>query len=222
MTWIKICGITNLEDAQAAVTAGANALGFVFYDKSPRNVNTRSAHDIVRQLPGTIEKIGVFPEHSMEDAVDLARQIGLTGVQLYPLMWRTASSNPALGTRDISMLWAMPADLLLRKGARWMHFASPRPEMIRVLLDSTTSQQPGGTGQAFEWARAARFIAEIKQQIDVVVAGGLQPTNVREAIRILQPWGVDVSSGVEVRAGRKDPDKIKAFIAAVRDCEQPD
>lgn len=223
MTWIKICGITNSEDALAATGAGADALGFVFYEKSPRNIRPEAARQIIRQLPTGAQKIGVVPELATEAAIDMAREIGLTGLQLYP--FRTITQIPAGPTvgydvGDLTILYVIPAAFLLQEGVQWVPSEAQDSAVFKLLLDSGTSQQPGGTGQTFDWHRAAPLISSMQRQIDVVVAGGLTPVNVGEAIQALKPWGVDVSTGVETQPGKKDPEKVRAFVTAVRKADQ--
>ncbi len=222
MTWIKICGTTNLEDALTAVEAGADALGFVFCEKSPRNVVVETAREIVAQLPEKVEKIGVFPDQSAGTAVDIALWLGLTALQLYPLTSLGISLEPqaAMCVGQMKVFWALPASMFLEPGSRWVPSGKRSPGCPAILLDSGTFQQPGGTGTSFDWEKTAPFVAMMSQEADVVIAGGLNPTNVAEAIRILKPWGVDVASGVEARPGKKDPDKVRAFVQAVRQTDK--
>jgi phosphoribosylanthranilate isomerase len=214
MTWVKICGITNLEDGLTAVEAGADALGFVFYEKSPRHVDTATARSIVRELPVTIEKVGVFVNQTKDSICALADEAGLTAVQLHG-----DNEGPQV------------ADLIVE---RWPHLKvlvgismnCPKPESCATrwrseavhafLLDTGTSVKHGGTGQSFDWQTSKPSVEVIARLGRVVVAGGLNPGNVGEAVRILQPWGVDVSSGVEATPGKKDSHKVRAFVEAVR------
>jgi phosphoribosylanthranilate isomerase len=236
MAWVKICGITNLEDARVAVEAGADALGFVFYEKSPRNVDPETVREIVRQLPSAVEKVGVFAEIPMLQAVEIVRHANLTALQFHLPLDGNASlcENCAYGFElgDKRIYLSFPASGLLEGqiNVDFSSFAIPmlddgsgkiRENPFRtVFLDSGTAQQPGGTGKAFDWARAAPLAAEMKRHVNVVVAGGMTPGNVGEALRILKPWGVDVVSGVEASPGKKDPDKVRAFIAAVRQADK--
>jgi phosphoribosylanthranilate isomerase len=229
MTWVKICGITNLEDALTAVEAGTDALGFVFYDKSPRKVDPDVVGKIAARLPVRLEKVGVFVNEFVEHVESVARGVGLTAIQLHVEM-------PPLGEKK--QLEMKPAEKLKRyivlpvryffdDQGRFDSFAlSVREDeadkwVSAFFLDSGTPEQVGGTGRTFDW-QAAVPVAEVIQQagFSLVIAGGLTPTNVAEAIRILKPWGVDVSSGVESRPGKKDPEKIRAFIGAVRQAER--
>jgi phosphoribosylanthranilate isomerase len=217
MTWIKICGITNLEDALVAVDAGADALGFVFYEKSPRNVSSSEVKDIVQHVRAEVEKVGVFVNQDEDSICRTAEQARLTAVQMHG------------DTEDPHV-----ADLIAEKGglkvfaAIAMNGPNPagwamtwRSDVLRgFLLDSGGSSLNGGTGKTFDWRAATKSIDVIKRLGNVVLAGGLTPENVIEAIRITHPWGVDVSTGVESKPGKKDPEKIRAFIKAVRDADK--
>jgi phosphoribosylanthranilate isomerase len=230
MTWIKICGTTNLEDALMSAEAGADALGFVFYEKSPRNVTPKVLREIVKELPEKIEKVGVLPDGSVKECMDIARECGLTGIQIYPSIHSIGDGSRAFGTgptlKKIYLSFSA-ADLLGDKPRTILDFASfgklPNPQNSNpfgtFILDSGTSQSPGGTGKVFDWEAAVPLVETMRQTVKVVVAGGLNPGNVGEAIRILKPWGVDVVSGVEASPGKKDPEKIRAFINAVRQSE---
>lgn len=214
MTWIKICGITNLDDALMAVEAGADALGFVFYEKSPRNIDPDSAAEIVAKVPAHVEKVGVFVNQVEDSICAIAAKAGLSAAQLHgddgdphvaDLVVIRQPQVKILAV--ISMLGAKPAS----RAMMW------RPEVVHsFLLDSGNCSERGGTGRAFEWQTRRPEVEVIARLGRVVVAGGLTPNNVAEAIRILKPWGVDVSSGVEAHPGKKDPEKVRAFIAAVR------
>ncbi len=227
MTWVKICGITNLEDALTAVDAGADALGFVFYEKSPRRVGADRVSEIVKKLPAEIEKVGVFVYDLKVSPASIAESCGLTAVQIHlhlPL------SGPTLETPLGAVASGKPAKVYLALPASWFYaggpvkataasFAAPGGALEAILLDSGNAEQPGGTGKTFDWKQMSPLVSQIMTSRKVVVAGGLTPGNVGEAIRILRPWGVDVSSGVEASPGKKDPDKVRAFIKAVRSLE---
>lgn len=221
MTWIKICGITNLEDARTAVDAGADALGFVFYEKSPRYVDPEAACQIVAELPKSVEKVGVFASDAA-DCVAIARQCGLTAVQVQISFGGRASYDPNSELRAVSS--SNPIKVYLAWPAAWLIDSTRQPDfkepLDTIFLDSGTPQQPGGTGKAFDWAKAAPWVESVRKRVNVVVAGGLTPGNVAEAMSILKPWGVDVSSGVEAKPGKKDPEKVRAFIAAVRQVDK--
>jgi phosphoribosylanthranilate isomerase len=223
MTWVKICGVTNVEDALAAVEAGADALGFVFYQKSPRHVTPQAVRDIVRQLPPRIEKVGVFVNEDLDEMEGLAETAGLTGIQLpmrFPHSQWVKGAGPETKTTKYTVLRATD---LLNDQARLASLAwyqDVKESIGAIFFDAATETEPGGTGQTFDWNRAAPTVRAFQQDFRIVVAGGLTPTNVPEAMRILKPWGVDVSTGVEARPGKKDPEKIRAFITTVRKADQ--
>ena len=194
---IKVCGITRAEDARAAVEAGANALGFNFYARSSRVVSVECAAEIGAGLPAHVWKVGVFVNEPPESVRSIARRAGLDVVQLHgeetssdvPENVRVWKAFP--GTRDelAALLDAFPAEAFL--------------------LDAPCAGR-GGSGQTFDWSK----IKGLKQRI--ILAGGLDAVNVREAIRQVQPWGVDSCSRIESAPGIKDHDKMKRFIEAAR------
>jgi phosphoribosylanthranilate isomerase len=217
MTWIKICGTTNLEDALTAVDAGADALGFVFYEKSPRRTHVEAARGIVKNLPLNIEKVGVFVNEPVEKILNTVAQAGLTAAQLHGVESRKPEFLQTLKTgRNLKLFLVLPSAEIDR-ALDWNRNGAV---ISAVFLDSGTPQLPGGTGRTFDWKTAASGIQAIGEKLKVVVAGGLKPTNVADAIRILKPWGVDVASGVEASPGKKDPKKVRAFIDAVRKVEK--
>jgi len=220
MTWVKICGITNVEDALTAVHAGADALGFVFYEKSPRHITEEAAREIVRQLPAKVEKVGVFVEKSLDEMEGVAAMAGLTGVQLHVRF--PHSECAALRSKATKYLVLRASDLLDAQGRftslPW--YQDVKGNIGAIFLDAGNDTQPGGTGKTFDWRGAAGTIRVLQSDFRIVVAGGLTPTNVPEPMRILKPWGVDVSTGVEARPGKKDAEKVRAFIAAVRHADQ--
>lgn len=227
MTWIKICGITNLEDAQSAVDAGADAVGFVFYEKSRRFIGPKAARDIVSGLPAITEKVGVFVGQSRENSNAIGAS-GVTAAQThYTLGTGGHQSKDLVAVADprlrLGLLGLSAALFIPGSGANvnFESFSSFARAPIAILLDNGTPTEPGGTGKTFDWAQAAPNVSKlIGNNVRVVIAGGLTPDNVGEAIRILHPWGVDVCSGVEASPGKKDPKKIRAFIAAVREAEK--
>ena len=218
MTWIKICGTTNLEDALTAVGAGADALGFVFYEKSPRNIDAESAQEIVKKLAPTIEKVGVFVNQPVETILKTVAHAGLTAVQLHGAECREPEYIRALKARqDLKVFLVVSASEL---GGGLDCNENEESGISAVFFDSGTPQRPGGTGETFDWKAAASGVQAISERLRVVVAGGLNSSNVADAIRILKPWGVDVVSGVEARPGKKDPQKVRAFIDRVRKIEE--
>ena len=211
--WVKICGNTSLEDAWLAAEAGADAAGFVFAP-SPRRVTAGQVASIAPRLPDALEKIGVFVDASLDEIEAAVRSCGLSGVQLH------AEGGPDL-----------PARLRERLGPRLrilrvVHFSPAAPEQAgvlaqdknidAVLIDSRTATAVGGTGIGFDWDLAATSLFGSPGAKRLIAAGGLNPENVSEAIACLNPWGVDVASGVEAAPGRKDPDKVRVFVAKAR------
>ena len=242
MTWVKICGITNLEDALTAVESGADALGFVFYEKSPRNVAAETVREIVRHVPAHVEKVGVFVGNTPRNFIELIYAGNLTASQLHVGPHVGSTHDPtAYGAGcfppGFKMFMSLQVDGFIQSEestnsfissmGRVALFARSHPDapglsnfFQTVFLDSGTPDQPGGTGLTFDWHKAAPCVEKIKQAVRVVIAGGLNPTNVTDAIHILKPWGVDVSSGVEKTPGKKDPEKVRAFVGAVRRTER--
>jgi phosphoribosylanthranilate isomerase len=217
MTWVKICGITNLEDARTAVEAGADALGFVFYPKSRRYLEPAAAQRIVEELPREIEKIGVFVNETPQSVVSRARQLGLTGLQLHLDLSQIQLEPRRLASLNgVKQYVALGIDSLLRSQVP-VQLGSG---LDGIFLDSGTPLDPGGTGKVFDWQQSRSLVERMKSMAKVVIAGGLTPANVRQAMGILEPWGVDVASGVEARPGKKDPEKVRAFITAVRDADR--
>jgi phosphoribosylanthranilate isomerase len=202
---VKICGITNLPDAMAAAEAGADALGFVFYDQSPRRISVEAAAALIRQLPPFVMKVGVFVNAPEDQVVQAIRGCGLNLLQFhgdeapeYCLQFGLMSMK-ALRVRDAASLQALRD---YRTDA-W-------------LLDAYSPGKPGGTGETFNWD----LVLEARDWgRPIFLAGGLTPENVAEAVRHARPYGVDVSSGVEAAAGRKDHAKVKAFIQAAKSVE---
>jgi phosphoribosylanthranilate isomerase len=224
MTWVKICGTTNLDDALLAVDSGADAVGFVFYEKSPRNIALKTAAEIIARLPETVEKVGVFVKQSAEQVTAIADKTGLNAIQLYPFV---PGESPAL-VRDLfqrpgrRLFIAVPAErMAASEQGLGFFFSSELLEHISALfLDSGDRHQPGGTGKTFNWNRAAAGARAMGKNVPLVVAGGLTPRNVAEALHLFTPWGVDVVSGVELEAGKKDPAKVRAFVQAVREIDK--
>jgi len=215
MTWVKICGTTNLDDALVAVEAGADALGFIFTD-SPRRITPEAAREIVANLPDSVQKIGVFVNASRERVHSIVAKVGLTGVQLHGTENEQYVEELCRGWNDAKMrkhqvrvIKAVP----VRPGFENTLRALSR-SLDLFLLDSGA----GGTGQSFDPKTALAGLK--KMPVRFIVAGGLRPENVSETIQVLKPWGVDVASGVEKEKGKKDHAKVKAFIQAVRQTDR--
>jgi phosphoribosylanthranilate isomerase len=202
---VKVCGITNAEDAWAAVEAGADALGFIFYEQSPRYVVPAVASRIIAELPPLIMPVGVFVNEGMATVRSIMDTCGLAMAQLHGdehASYCRELSRPAmkaLRLKDRGSLLAL-AEYQGRGGVRGF------------VLDTFSELAYGGTGQVTDWALAA----DVAKSTRILLAGGLTPDNVAEAIRTVRPYGVDVSSGVESAPGKKDHAKIRAFLEAVR------
>ncbi len=218
MTWVKICGITNLEDALVAVDAGADAVGFVFYEKSPRCVSPEVVREIVQKLPESVEKVGVFVGGSSEGVAEAIRQCGLTIAQIYPRESR-ALTGEFFKDFPFRVIPAVSVGLIGQDEIAGFHLAkNARGKVVAALLDSGNSDCPGGTGEKFDWATVAGLADTI--DLKLILAGGLKVENVGDAIAMLKPWGVDVSSGVEANPGKKDPEKVRAFVREVREMDR--
>ena len=196
--FIKICGITNEDDALLAVALGADALGFVFAP-SRRQVNVETVKDIVKRLPREVMTVGVFRDDQPAHVVDVAARIGLHAVQLHGREPRTEVQWIRERTRFVIQAFAA--------GDPALASAANSPADV-ILVDSPDP----GSGRVFDW----RLAEGAPSGVRVLLAGGLSPHNVADAIALVRPWGVDVSSGVEVAAGRKDPRKLRRFIEAAR------
>ena len=208
--WVKICGNTSLADARLAVDAGADAVGFVFAP-SPRRVTSAQVAAIVPSLPDSIEKVGIFVDADLATIAATVEQCGLTGVQVHKdELTGLLRARFGLGLRILRVIH------FGEDAARQMQAASMDSKIDGVLVDSRTSTAVGGTGITFDWkaARAAVFTGE--NRLKLIAAGGLSPNNVAEAIATLNPWGVDVVSGGELSPGKKDPEKVRAFVANAR------
>ena len=216
--WIKICGNTSLEDTQLAVEAGADAVGFVFAP-SPRRVSAAQAAAIVRHLPASVEKIGVFVDAHVDEIYSVVRECGLTGVQLHfdanlelPAKLRKLL-GPHLRILRVVHFDAEAAKLIKEQVAGH----DLNPHINAVMVDSRTAKAAGGTGAAFDWAIARKTLfqnAQVRKRR--IAAGGLNPENVAEAIATLRPWGLDVVSGVESAPGKKDPEKVREFVSRAK------
>ena len=202
-TRVKICGITNLADAQAAIAAGADVLGLNFYEGSPRHISMKTAAEIANKLPPFVMRAGVFV-NADEDLV--TRAIGECGLSLLQFHGDEPPDFCAqFGLMSMKAFRIRDAESLKEL---------PRFQTDAYLLDAFSPEARGGTGEKFNWDLA---IEAQKFGKPVFLAGGLTPENVADAVRKVRPFGVDVASGVESSPGKKDHAKIRAFIAAVRE-----
>ncbi|HVB98830.1 MAG TPA: phosphoribosylanthranilate isomerase [Candidatus Dormibacteraeota bacterium] len=201
---VKICGITRWADARLAVEAGADALGFNFYRPSPRYIEPRAAARIARRLHRKVTKVGVFVNESPEVVRRTVDAVGLDAVQLHGAE-RPSRVGEMAAYRPVIKVFRVRPGFLLSRLARY-------PAATAFLLDGYVPGRPGGTGRHFDWElgrRAARYGR-------VILAGGLRPDNVAEAIARARPFAVDVCSGVESQPGKKDPAKLREFMRQVK------
>lgn len=201
MTAVKICGVTRVEDAEAAAEAGASFVGFVLWPGSPRHVPTDRLQQMIARLPRTVLPVGVFVDPA-PDEIDAAARAGIQVAQVHGRATAWASAiNPA-----VTIVRAV------HLGAQG-HEIEPKWPVGKILLDAHDPVRHGGTGRTIDWSRA-RLVAQERQ---VFLAGGLTPFNVALAVREVRPFAVDVSSGVEAVPGIKDHARLRAFINAVKE-----
>lgn len=201
MVKVKICGMTRIEDALLAVKEGADAVGFIFYKKSPRYVNAKTVKSIVAALPPFIETVGVFVNESADRINRIADSCKLTTVQLH------GNESPAFCKKIHRKVVKA-----VRVNGKESFKGLSAYKVSGFLLDAYSEQQQGGTGEKFDW----RLASEGKKFGPVILAGGLDPSNVAHAIQKVKPYAVDVCSGVEKMPGIKDPSKLKKFLKAVK------
>jgi phosphoribosylanthranilate isomerase len=204
MTRVKICGITSLEDAAAAVDAGADAVGMILVPGTPRYVEPERAARIVERLPPLVTAVGVFADHPVEEVLRLVAALRLQAVQLH-------GNEPAAYSRRMPV----PVIRALRvRDAESLAPVATYPAQA-FLLDAYVEGRLGGTGTAIPWELAL----QAKGRVPCILSGGLRPETVAEAVRVVRPYGVDVSSGVEASPGRKDHRKVREFIVNVRQAD---
>ena len=194
---LKVCGITRIADAQHAVEHGATALGFVFWPRSPRRIEPAVVAEIVAELPQTVITAGVFVNETSDGIARTMEKARLTHVQLHgdePVSYSEVLAWPILRSVTLDTSAAIVSE--------W-------PADTTLLLDAADPERRGGTGQAVDWTRAATLARRRR----VVLAGGLTPENVEEAIAAVRPYGIDVSSGVEDAPGLKNAEKVSLFLA---------
>jgi phosphoribosylanthranilate isomerase len=200
---IKICGITNLKDALHACKSGADAIGFIFYRKSPRYIEPRTARDIIKDLPRHISRVGVFVNHDPGEVKDIFSLCRLSMIQLH-------------GDESPEYCFQFPSSTLIKavslKSETSLDILEHYP-VKAILMDSRINGQYGGTGKECDWNLAIR----VKAVHPLILAGGLTDDNIREAIRVVSPHAVDLNSGVEHSPGKKDPVKVKNIIQMIRE-----
>lgn len=217
--WIKICANTNAEDALLAAQLGADAVGFVFAP-SKRQVTVEQVAAITVLLPPEIEKIGVFTTSNASEIAATVYAAGLTGVQLHSAfniaLIHSLRRDPGPDTSIIQTVhWAVDQEGDNAEALVSMLKSLDRePAVDRVLIDSRSTKGTGGTGVSFDWSGARESLKGFQGRL--IVAGGLHPGNVAQAIHTLAPWGVDVASGVEAMPGKKEPARLRAFMTTAR------
>jgi phosphoribosylanthranilate isomerase len=208
MVRVKICGITNLEDALLACELGADAIGLNFYEKSPRCISPFTASKVIAKLPPFVAAIGVFVNWQAAPVASLTKALGLAAAQLH------GDEPPNLVAETVKKVSVIKA-LRAGKGSSLPPFSSYRGATA-FLLDAPHSGQYGGTGRTADWTAAQAAAKSYR----ILLAGGLTPENVAEAILAVRPYAVDVTSGVEAKPGKKDPVKLRAFFEAVARANQ--
>jgi phosphoribosylanthranilate isomerase len=219
--WIKICGNTSLEDARFAAECGAHAVGFVFAP-SPRQVGASLVSKITEQLPPQLEKYGVFVDAGFDEIVSTVATSGLTGVQIH------RSADELLPSRLRRHFAQSPERIGILRVLHYKNhgFEQQLDDLGRngdldgVLVDSSTDRAVGGTGTSFNWLEARNSFLRTAPHLRMIAAGGLAPENVKHAIQVLRPWGVDVVSGVESAPGKKDPARVLAFIRSAQEAAE--
>jgi len=209
--FVKICGITTAADAECAIAAGADALGFVFWAMSPRRTTVENAAAIARALPTTVRRVGVFVNETRDEMARAADAVGLDLLQLH-------------GDEPVDAIAGLPRPALkaVRVGKGFAQDEAMRYAAVAsgILVDTRLpgeTHMPGGTGVPFDWSLVKGLASRVPF---LMLAGGLGPANVGEAVRAVRPHAVDVSSGVEALPGRKDPEKVRAFVRAAREAEE--
>jgi phosphoribosylanthranilate isomerase len=206
---IKICGITNLTDALLAAESGADAIGLNFYSQSPRYIDPETAGRIAKALPPNLDAVGIFVNQLLADMKALAGRAGIRSLQVYGDPAEIADPHPfrmvlASAVRDGDNMITISDRLERCRAQGWLPDA--------VLVDGHVPGSYGGTGVKAAW----NLLADFRPGVPMILAGGLDPDNVADAIRIVQPYGVDVASGVERSPGKKDRDRMKRFIDNAR------
>ena len=201
---IKVCGNTAVDTAMVAVDAGADMLGFIMAENTPRTLTPVRAREIVREMPSHVDLVGVFVDRPVPEVADIAKEVGFTAVQLHGAeTWEQASELNLPVIKGMRLESAMHA-----AGIAW-------PPGNILLVDAHHPNLPGGTGQIFPW----EWAEDLALHYRLIVSGGLDGENVGDAVRALQPWGVDASSRLESSPGVKDSQRIRAYVKAARAAE---
>lgn len=214
-TKVKICGITRPEDAVTCAELGTDAIGLVFYDKSPRNLNIGQARDIIEVLPPFVKVVALFMNAPAGDVLEVLDRVPVDLLQFHGQEepdYCAGFGRPYI--KAIPMGDRQEGNLSTdgRDGAQWVNdYAARHPRSAGFLLDSNALGKAGGTGEAFDWALVPQDVSW-----PLILAGGLHPDNVAEAVQTVRPYAVDISSGVESAPGIKDRNKIEAFMRGVR------
>ncbi len=218
MTRVKICGITNVEDARTAVEAGADALGFIFVENTPRFVTPEQVAFIVRRLPPFVTPVGVFWDHPSGHVKAVAEACGLRALQFHGDETPDDLADydlPAIKTVKLQPASTIEGLPEYRVGD-WAPVLRYSPVCAAVLLDTAARWSEGEAREPFEWRTVAFLGGGIGRRIHLILSGGLTPDNVARAVMVARPYAVDVNSGVEARPGKKDPDKVRRFVAEAR------
>jgi phosphoribosylanthranilate isomerase len=204
MTFIKICGITNVDDARVAIDAGTDALGFNFYQPSPRYISPENAREIIEQLPDSVLTVGVFVNEDTDSLKNIAAQAGIAAVQLHgdesPRYCRELAA-----TYEVIKVLAVSDDFDPQ--------AAQVYEVQAIMLDTRDKTLRGGTGRAFDWSVASQVNQLVPK---LFLAGGLSPENIEEAIEMVNPFAVDACSSLEDSPGRKNEQRMRAFVEKAR------
>jgi phosphoribosylanthranilate isomerase len=199
---IKICGITQYEDAKVAVSLGVDALGFIFYPKSPRAIHPLDARDIIRRLPPFVSKVGVFVDDDASTIMNIVKKTGIDTVQLH------GNEPPSICEElPVTLIKAFPV------GPGFDLSSFGKYKVNGYLLDTWSESGHGGTGKTFDWSIANSAMQKFRT---IILAGGLGPTNIREALDSVHPYAVEFNSGVEIKPGIKNPHKMRDAISLVK------
>jgi phosphoribosylanthranilate isomerase len=215
--WVKICGVRDVETARVAVEAGANAIGLNFYEPSPRSTDVETARKIAELLPDDVTPVGLFVNHSLDEIERIMQAAGLVTLQLHGDETPQDLKQIAERHPGWNIIWArrVTEDSIADVEDELQKCKSLGVNLFACLLDPKVEGEYGGTGQTLSWKRVAQHYNQEKNPF-LILAGGLTPDNVNEAVRTVHPFGVDVSSGIERGEGVKDAEMIRAFVRNAR------